>query len=164
MRRRNWKRVQPRSQQEAIRLCVDFAQEHHNRSVARIGDLMGTSEWAVYKWLANGSMPSEKIRPFEYACDPQGRAVFVTRYLAMSAQKLVIDIPRGRKASEVEVAELQSAAADAVALLARCYRGDAEADDTVAALTRLLEGAAWHRENITKAGAPELDLFEGDPE
>ena len=160
MTKRNWKRVRAQDQQSAIRLCLDYALEHHNRSVARVAELMGTSEWAIYKWMSKGSMPSHQIRPFEYACDPQGRSTFLTQYIATSARKLVIDIPTGRRSAEIEVADMQVAAGDAVAILMRFYRGSADGGETTAALTRLIEGAAWHRDNVAKTAAPELGLFE----
>lgn len=148
----------PRSQRDAIRKCLNHAREKHNRSVARIADLVGTTEWAVYKWLAKGSMPSEKIRPFEFACGVH----HLTAYLASSAHKLLIDIPAGRPATEDSLLELHTGFSEAVELLARFYRGQADTADTLHALGGVLAQLAGHRENVIKHDVPELELFEED--
>lgn len=43
-RKQRWKNRQPKTMQEALRLCLDYAQHKHNRSVARVAELMGVSE------------------------------------------------------------------------------------------------------------------------
>lgn len=158
MNRKNWRARQPKTMQEAIRLCLDYAMYKHNRSVARVADLVGVSEWVVYKWMSEGSIPSKRIRPLEFACD----ATFVTRYIAASAQKLVIDIPAGRDADHSDLLDLQNALNEAVAALTRFYRGEADGGDVLATVTGAMERLAGHRENVVKAGDPELGLFEGD--
>ena len=50
---RNWKRIQPSSLRDALRLCKDHALEKKNYSVERIADLMGITADLLYKWLAN---------------------------------------------------------------------------------------------------------------
>ena len=160
MTRKRWKPVQPASMQHAIRLCLDYALHKHNRSVARVAELIGTSEWAVYKWMSEGSIPSVRIRPFEFACD----ATFITHYIATSAQKLVIDIPTGRSGSQDELLDLQNQLNDAVSLLTRFYRGEAEAEDVLHGVTRAMQQLAGHRENVRKHDAPELALFGGSEE
>jgi hypothetical protein len=146
--------------QHAIRLCLDYALHKHNRSVARVAELIGTTEWSVYKWMSEGSIPSVRIRPFEFACD----ATFITHYIATSAQKLVIDIPAGRAGSQDELLDLQNQLNDAVSLLTRFYRGEAEAADVLQGVTLAMQQLAGHRENVRKHDAPELALFGGDPE
>lgn len=158
MKRRNWKRIQAHSQAEAIRLCLDFALERHRRSVARVAELIGTTEWAIYKWLAKGAMPSDRIRPFEFACG----ATFVTAYLAASAHKLLVDIPTGKRVKDTDLLALQTGFNEAVNLLARFYQGEAEAGETIAALTNVMGAIAGHRENVAKHAVPELGLFEED--
>ncbi|WP_234270891.1 hypothetical protein [Billgrantia ethanolica] len=144
----------------AIRLCLDYALHKHNRSVARIGDLVGVSEWAIHKWVAEGSMPSKRIRPFEFACG----CTFVTQYIATSALKLVIDIPSGQAADQDSLLDLQNQVNDAVSLLTRFYRGEVEAADVLEGTTQAMKQLAGHRENVIKAKAPELELFEGGDE
>lgn len=160
MTRKRWKPVQPASMQHAIRLCLDYALHKHNRSVARVAELIGTSEWTIYKWMTDGSIPSKRIRPFEFACD----ATFITHYIATSAQKLVIDIPTGRAGSQDELLDLQNQLNDAVSLLTRFYRGDAEAADVLQGVTLAMQQLAGHRENVRKHDAPELALFGGNEE
>jgi len=160
MTRKRWKPVQPASMQHAIRLCLDYALHKHNRSVARVAELIGTSEWTIYKWMTDGSIPSKRIRPFEFACD----ATFITHYIATSAQKLVIDIPAGRAGSQDELLDLQNQLNDAVSLLTRFYRGEAEAADVLQGVTLAMQQLAGHRENVRKHDAPELALFEGGEE
>jgi len=155
--RKRWKPVQPQTMQHAIRLCLDYAVHKHNRSVAQIGELIGVSEWTIYKWMSEASIPSRRIRPFEFACD----ATFVTQHLAASAQKLVIDIPSGKGAGQRELLDLQNALNEAVSLLTHFYRGDAETPDVLQGVTRAMQDLAGHRENVRKHDAPELGLFEG---
>ncbi|UEX77030.1 hypothetical protein [Sediminicurvatus halobius] len=122
----------------------------------RVADLMGLpSKWALYKWMESGRLPAVLIRPFEHATG----ATFVTQYLAASAHKLVVDMPSGKPAADEEVLELQSACNEAVNQLARYYRGQADAEETVSALTSVLGAIAGHRENVARSLAPELDLF-----
>ncbi|MDT8383033.1 MAG: hypothetical protein RRB22_01310 [Gammaproteobacteria bacterium] len=156
MAKRRWKGVQASSQQHAIRLCLDYAQQKQNLSVPRVADLIGTTEWAVYKWLSNGYLPSNKIRPFEHACG----CTFVTQYIAASAHKLVVDIPKGAKVDDASVLGLQTSFNDAINLLARFYKDSADADETISALTSVMSQIAGHRENVSKTLAPELGLFE----
>lgn len=155
MTRKRWKPVQPQTMQHAIRLCLDYALHKHNRSVPRVADLIGTTEWTIYGWMKEGSIPSKRIRPFEFACD----ATFVTQYIATSAQKLVIDIPTGRASNQDELLDLQNRLNDAVSLLTRFYRDEAEVADVLHGVTRAMEQLAGHRENVRKHDAPELALF-----
>jgi hypothetical protein len=153
--RRAWSRIRPNSQEEAIRLCLDHAKAVHRRSVAQVGDLVGVSEWVIYKWVSEGGMPSRRIRPFEHACGID----YLTQYLAASSHKLLVAIPSGKKAKDEDVLALQTGFNAAVNLLAQFYKGDAEADETLGALTSVMEEIAGHRANVGKALAPELALF-----
>lgn len=158
MTRRRWKKVYPRDMQEAIRLCLDYAMHKHGRSVQRVADLNGVSEWVIYKWMSEGSIPSKRIRPFEFACD----CTFITEYLCAGAQKLAIDIPRGREVDQSDLLALQTKANETVNQLARFYHGEAEAAEVLTTLTDAMTALAGHRANVDKVEAPELALFEGD--
>lgn len=160
MSRKRWKHRQPASTQEAIRLCLDYAQHKHNRSVARVAELIGVSEWVIYKWMSDGSIPSRRIRPFEFACD----CTYVTQTIAASAQKLVIDIPTGHSVDQADLLDLQNTLNDAVSQLTSFYRDSAEAAEVMKSLARAMKDLAGHRENVRKSDAPELALFEGDDE
>ena len=158
MTRKRWKPVQPYSMQHAIRLCLDYARHKHNRSIQQVADLVGTTEWTIYKWMNEGSIPSKRIRPLEFACS----ATFITHYIAISAQKLVIDIPSGRSSCKDDVLDLQNHVNSAVLLLTQFYRGDIEAADVLQGVTHAMQQLAGHRENVRKHKAPELSLFEGE--
>jgi len=151
---RNWKRIQPTSLLHALRLCKDYAREKHNRSVERIADLMGVSPDLLYKWLGNGRMPASLIPAYEMACGID----YVSRWLVISAGKLVIDIPTGKVAKPGGIHELQDILNAAVGSLIRFYNGRTEAPETLAAAQSALEGLALHRGNVAKHTQPELDF------
>lgn len=157
MSRRNWKRIQPTSLRHALELCKDFAKERHNLSVERIAESMGlTDHWTVYKWIQSGRIPANMIRPYETACGID----YVTRWLAASSGRLLIDIPTGRKADAADMQALQELLNTAVGQLLQFYGGKAEAGDTLAAIQQAMEGLAWHRGNVQKHAQPELDFEE----
>lgn len=159
MSRRNWKRAIPTSLRHSMELCLEYGREKRNLSVDRIADLMGlTSKWTLYKWLENGRMPANLVRPFEHICG----CTYMTTYIATSAHKLLVDIPAGMPVQDGDVLALQGHCNEAVNLLAQFCRGEAEADATVAALTGLMAEIAGHREQVNKAHAPELGLFGED--
>lgn len=159
MTRRNWKHIQPNSLRHAMELTLEFARERKNLNVDRVAELMGLpAKWTLYKWLENGRMPSILIRPFEHACGIN----FMTRYLAASDHKLIIDIPTGKSGSQEDLLTLQTACNEAVNLLAKFYRGAGDIDETLTALNDVMAQIAGHRGNVMKASAPELDLFGGD--
>ena len=157
MTRRNWKRIQPNSLNHAQELCIQHAKARLNRSVDQIADLMGVANrWNLYKWMQNNRMPASLIRPFEAACGID----YVTRYLAHSDHKLLIDIPTGRKATEKEINSLQASFPSAMGVLLAFYEGDAEVNQALAELTRLMEELAWHKNNVERYSQPELELEE----
>ena len=157
MSRRNWKRIQPTSLRHALELCKDHAKERHNLSVERIAERMGlTDHWTVYKWIQTGRIPANMIRPYETACGID----YVTRWLAASSGRLLIDIPTGRKADAADMQALQELLNTAVGQLLQFYGGKAEADDTLSGIQQAMEGLAWHRGNVQKHDQPELDFQE----
>lgn len=159
MTRKRFKARQPTSLQDAIRLCLDFALHRHNRSVARIGELCGVTEWVIYKWMTDNSIPSKRIRTFEFACG----CTFITQYIGLSAGKMWIDIPAGRDVNEHDLMDLQNTVNQAVKLLSQFYRGGVDSSDVILAITDAMEHLAGHRENVIKHSNPELALFgEGD--
>ena len=156
MARRNWKRVQPTSLRHAMELCKDKAIAD-GLSVERIADHTFLSDhWTLYKWISSGRMPASYIRAFEGACG----ADFITRWLAASAGKLLIDIPTGRNASATDMQALQEMLNTAVGQLLQFYGGKAEANDTLCAIQQAMEALAWHRGNVEKHAQPELDFQE----
>ncbi len=134
---------------------MEYAREKHNRSVDRIADLMGLSNrWTLYKWLESGRMPAILIRPFEAACGID----LVTRYIGHSANKMLIEIPTGKRVTSTDLNELQSSFAGAVSLLVEFYERKNGSDEALAALTGLLEDVAWHRKNVQEHLQPGLEL------
>lgn len=158
MKQRNWKRVRPTSLRHALELCKDYAREVHNLSIERIAELMGIPDhWAIYKWIQTGRMPAILLRPYEHAC----RCTFATDFLGASAHKLVIDIPKGKRPSDIDIAELQGRLAEAVSSLIRFHQGSADVEETEAALTGVMVDLAFQRENIRHVAQPELAFGEG---
>lgn len=160
MTKRRWKKRQPASMQQAIRACLDYAEHHQNANAKRIGDLIQVSEWTIYKWMSKGSIPSERIPPFELACGCH----YITEYLGHTAQKLLVDIPRGNTASQDDLLTLQEQLNRAINKLTAFYRDDIEAADALSAVSVAMSSLAGHRQNVAKHQAPELALFEERPE
>lgn len=151
---RNWKRVHPNSLIEAFRLAKDYARERKQLSVERIADLMGVTHDTLYKWLSTGRMPATSIPGYEHACGCQ----FVTRWLATSSGKLVIDIPTGRNASAESIQELQQCLHTVVGRLMDFQKSEATAEATLASTLAALESLAWHHHNVKREATPELDF------
>ncbi|GBL46238.1 phage protein [Sulfuriferula multivorans] len=155
MTRRNWKRCQPTSLRHAIELCKDHAKEVRNLSVERIAELMGEeSHWTVYGWLRDGAMPLRKVAAYENVC----RCDYITRWMAHSAGKMLIDIPNGRLTDATDVHALQGLLNGAVGALIAFAQGQSEANQVMGEVTHAMEGLAWHRANVAKAQQPELEL------
>ncbi|MGC4077282.1 MAG: hypothetical protein QM702_09650 [Rubrivivax sp.] len=153
--RRNWKRLQPTSLRHALELCKEHARERLNRSVERIADEMGIADhWTVYKWLQTGRIPANLIRPFEVACGID----YVTRWIAASSGKMLVDIPTGRHLAGTDVVALHNGFGAALQLLTAYYSNKADAAGTLEALTSHLADVAWHRANVAQFSTPELDF------
>lgn len=153
---RNKKRL-PGSLDEAIETNFEAA-ERNRRPMKVMADLMGVDLKTLYRWRAESSMPLNRIRQWEAFCG----ASHVSEYLRMApGNRVVIDIPSGKKAGVPELADTQANAAQAMSLLAHFYGGNGSVDETVAAMNLTLSEFAYHRENVRKTGEPELDLFQG---
>lgn len=153
-----WKRLQPTSLREAFRHCKEYAREFRRLTVPAIAELMGETEDTLYKWLSSGRMPAVMIPVYENVCGID----YVTQYLALRSHKLLIDIPAGKCASAMDVAELQGVMARGMSLLISHYQDGNDIEEVVSALTQIMGGVAYHRENVQRQ--PELDLFEGERE
>lgn len=159
MSKRNWKRQVPTSLRHALELCKDFAKERHNLSVERIAERMGEADhWTLYKWLQTGRIPAVLIPAYESACGID----FVTRWLASAAGKLVIDIPTGRKLKVTDVAALQANLHSTVTALIDFYAGQAEVEETLAAISQSMGSLAWHQGNVAQHDQPQLEFGEND--
>ena len=128
-------------------------------SVERIAERMGLADhWSLYKWMQSGRIPANLIRPYELACGID----FVTRYLAASAGRLVIDMPTGRSATAEETQALQETLNCAAGALLKFYAGKADAQETLSAVKEGMAGLAWHHRNVEKHLEPELDFGGND--
>jgi len=156
MIRRNWKRVQPNSLRDALRLCKDHALARSNYSVERIADLMGITPDLLYKWLANGRMPASSIPAYEHICGIN----FISRWLAASTGHLMIAIPSGRNASAEDMQVLQELLHSAAGKLLQFYANKADVASTLAAIQQGMEGLAWHKGNVEKHLQPEFEFTE----
>ncbi len=155
MSRVNWKRVQPASVRDALELCKEHARERHNLSVQRIADRLALPDhFTLYKWIQTGRMPTIVIPAYENACGIN----LVSRWVAASAGKLLIDLPTGRRATAEDVQQLQEVLLETTAALMAFYNGKQDADDTLAAIRNAMEALAWHRGNVTQHAQPQLEL------
>lgn len=142
-----------------MELCLAHGREVHNLSVERVADRMGVpSHWALYKWMENGRMPALLIRPFEAATG----ADYVTRWLAASDHKVLVDIPTGRAATEMSTAELQAAMAESIRLLLGYYADGGDPAKVLDAVRGAIAGLGWHHANVERSIEPELDMESGE--
>lgn len=157
VRNRRWKSIRPTSLGEAMELCIDYATEVNRRPIKVLADLMGVEAKTLYRWLADTSMPLNRVRQFETFCGVS----YVSDYLCLAhGDKVVISIPAGRKAGVTDLADVQCSFGQAIALLARFYQHGEALEETVAALTTTLTQLAYQRSNVMKSAAPELALFD----
>lgn len=158
VRNRRWKSIRPTSLDEAVELTTEFAAAH-GKPAKRMSDFMGVELKTYYRWLAENSMPLNRVRQFEEFAG----ASFISEYLCLAhGDKVVINIPAGKKAGVADLAEVQASFAEAIALLARFYQNGEALEETIGALTTTLTQLAYQRSNVLKAGAPELELFGSD--
>jgi hypothetical protein len=153
---RNWKKVIPTSHIEALRLCKDYAKEVRNLSVERIADEMGVTDDILYKWLANGSMPLNRIRSYQLACGCN----FVSRYMAYGDGNLLIPIPSGKNVDDPMMMELNQSFHAAMHLLSAYYKAEATPEETMDALIAHMQATGWHHANVQKHQQPELSFNE----
>lgn len=145
----------PNSLEDAVEMNVEAAAKLR-RPAKVMADLMGVELKTYYRWLADTSMPLNRVRQFEAFCG----ASFVSDYLCTAAgNRVVIPIATGKRAAVGDVADVQANAAAAMALLARFYVDGVGTEETLAAMTRTLSEFAYHRQNVMKTGQPELELF-----
>lgn len=129
--------------------------DKHRRGMERIAELMNNMRVStLYDWIEELRMPVSALASWEHATG--GSAVM--RYLASQGGRMLIDIPRGKPHGAADVQGLQSVTHAAIGALIAFGEGQAEADQTMAALLHAMQALAWHRENVRKNSQPELDL------
>lgn len=156
MRKRNWKKERATSLVHSFELAGDYALEVLRRPPKQMAELMDTSLPTYYRWISEGAMPASKIRQFEHLCGCH----FVSDYLALAAGRMVVEMPVGKRATESDIAALQSGTAQAIHLVIEFYAGRAALDETTSAMDDALRGLSFHRANVTKLAEPELDFGE----
>ena len=128
LRKRKWKSLRATSISDATELCLDYATENHRRPAKVLADLMGIDVKLLYRWMSDSSMPLNRIRQFETFCG----ASYISEYLCTAhGDKIVIDIPSGKKSNVTDLAEVQANFAEAIALLARFYQNGDDVEKTV---------------------------------
>ncbi|MCP2041440.1 hypothetical protein L1281_002040 [Neisseria sp. HSC-16F19] len=157
---RNIRQAKATSLDHAIALTKRYAKERRLPSKV-MADLMGVELKTYYRWLLDNTMPLNRVAQFEALAGCR----FISEYLCvMHGDKVVIDIPRGRKGKTADVARVQSQTAAAIALLARWHEDGNGVEETIAALTQVLSLLAYQRENVKKAETPELWFGGADDE
>ncbi|WP_218241540.1 hypothetical protein [Comamonas fluminis] len=154
---RNWKRFRANNLRDAMRACKDFALEKRQLSVARIAELMGdVTEDSLYGWLSKGSMPTRLIPTFEMVCG----AHFVSEWLAASAGRMVIAMPKGSKANQAELMQITTDCSTAMEKLAAFYADPSKVDtaELLELLQRHLEQVAFQHHNVGQYIAPQLEF------
>lgn len=160
-KKRRWRNRVPTSVRQATEWCKDYAREVHNLSVEGIAEAMGLADhWTLYKWIQSGRMPAVMIPAYERTCG----IAFVSRWLAATGGRLVVQIPSGRTATAKDVLALQGEVSTAIAALVEFYEGKQDAPETLAKLQGAMEGLAHHHRNVEQHQTPELPLELGDEE
>ncbi len=155
--RAHWKRLRPSSLRQALELCKDHALAVRHLSVERIAERMGLPDhWALYKWLQSGRMPACLVRAYEEVCGID----YVTQWLAASANKLLVDMPTGRRPGSEDMVGLNSGFAQALQLLTDFYANPAgnATQAVIDALSQHIEQVAYHRANVAGFDQPELEF------
>ena len=157
MTRRNWKKFRANNLRDAMRGCKDYALEKRQLSVARIAELMGdVTEDSLYGWLSKGRLPVSLLPSFEQECG----ANFVTDWLAASAGRMVIAMPKGHKVTEAELLQINADCTAAMSQLAAFYADPSKVDtaELMELLQRHLEQVAFQHHNVGQYIAPELEF------
>ena len=154
---RNWKRFRASSLRDAMRACKDYALERRKLSVSRIAELMGdVTEDSLYGWLSKGRMPVSLVPTFELVCG----ANFVTEWLAASAGRMVIAMPKGRNVTQDELLQITADCGSAMTKLAAFYADPSKVDtaELLELLQRHLEQVAFQHHNVGQYISPQLEL------
>lgn len=140
---------------EATKACMENALKKHNRGLQRVAELMNIGESALYKKIGDGRITTGELAAFEHICG----ATYITEFLCARAHLLAVEMPTGRKLQAADVMEMQQHFSEAMALLIGFFKGEADQDETLSALTSLMGEIGWHRANVERASSPEFELF-----
>ncbi|MBL3601603.1 MAG: hypothetical protein JMN25_17355 [gamma proteobacterium endosymbiont of Lamellibrachia anaximandri] len=158
MARKNWRRCHPTNQQEALRLCLDYAEHRYNRGVQRVAEILGVTEWAIYGWLKEGSIPGKHVIGFEHACG----CSFLSDYWSHAQGNLTIKIPTGRKATAEDINQLNLHLNETVGHILKFHESQSHEDANAAiwAISGAMEDLALQQHNLEKVDTPEFDFGE----
>lgn len=145
----------PNNLHEALTGLHEYGHIHKNLSMTRIAEgISQPNPYQLYKWFANGRLPTVFIRPLEETCG----IPLITRYLCQSAGLMAIPIPKGTTTTVKEINELSLLTSQTIALMMKYAEGEAKADETLHAITEVMQGFAWQRNNIAKHAQPDFDF------
>lgn len=101
-------------------------------------------------------MPAVCIPAYQEACGIN----LVTRWLAGTERRLLVDMPIGKAADEADLVQLGSGFARALQLLSDFYQagGALDAAPVLEALRDHMESVAHHHFNVSGFSEPELDF------
>ncbi len=156
MRSRNWKSAQPHSLRQALEWSLEFVRVKRNLSPEQVANRMGMeNHWTLYKWMQTGRIPMVLVPTFELVCGIN----LVSRWLAATGGKLLIDIPTGRNCTSKDTQQLQGVLHECTGALLAFYDGaTTDIDKTISAIHAGLEALAWHRGNVQQHTTPQLEL------
>ena len=138
----------------AIELTEEYAEQQRMPSKC-IAELMGVDYKTFRRWMLEGTLPLNRLATLEHLTGAQ----FISEYLCVfQGNKVVIEIPRGKKSNVSDLAELQSQMAQTMAILAKFYEGKVEPDEAIAEITSSITALAYQRENVRKTETPELEF------
>nr|WP_225747741.1 putative phage tail protein [Eikenella sp. Marseille-P7795] len=101
---------------------------------------MGAELKTYYRWLLDNTLPLNRIAQFEALSGSR----YISEYLSvLHGDRVVIEIPRGRKGKAADIAQVQSQTAEAIALLAKWHEDGSGVDETIEALTNVLSLLAY---------------------
>lgn len=152
---RRWKHYQPSTLRDALKGCKDHARERFNLSSEQIANRIGlVDHWVLYKWIQNGRMPIPMLQVYEQACGIN----LVSRWIAASDGKLLIDIPSGRCADAKDIQGLQQQLHEVTGLLMAFYNGESNAEETLGGIQSAMQSLAWHRGNVQQHAQPQFEF------
>ena len=156
MTRPNWKNRRASSLVDALRLCKEYAQARRNLSIERIADRMGVSHESLYKWLAAGKLPAILLPAYELNCGVH----YASEWLAASANRLVVPMPKGAKSSDAELLAMNTSWAACFQALNKFYSAPNKeaAESTIGALREHMAQVYYHQANVEHFATPELDF------
>ncbi|MBL8471374.1 MAG: hypothetical protein JNM98_06200 [Rhodocyclaceae bacterium] len=150
---KNWKGPAT-SLRAAFQSATATALKERRRNAERMAEMLGTSTAAYYKWLEDLRMPVALLPAFEEIAGSHA----VSEYLATQAHMLCIPVPRGRKPAADDIQAVQGTLHEAVGALMDFAAGRRDVEATMSALNAAMSALAYEREQVRRAGQPELDF------